>query len=63
LPVFIHSSKSAKDDLYFLEQAARIQVLAMQTNLPLVLVDEEVCKLTKNLGRRMVPTVEVRPRP
>lgn len=39
----------AFDDLYFLEQAARIQVLAMQTNLPLVLVDEEVCKLTKEV--------------
>ena len=40
---------SAKDDLYYLEQAARVQVLAMSTHLPLALVDEEVCKVTKIL--------------
>jgi len=37
----------AFDDLYYLEQAARVQVLAMSTHLPLALVDEEVCKVTK----------------
>ena len=42
---------SAKDDLYYLEQAARVQVLAMSTHLPLALVDEEVCKVTKFLVR------------
>ena len=39
----------AKDDMYYLEQAAKVQVLAMSTNIPLALVDEETCKATKPL--------------
>ena len=37
----------AFDDMYYLEQAAKVQVLAMSTNIPLALVDEETCKATK----------------
>lgn len=39
----------SKDDMYYLEQAAKVQVLAMSTNIPLALVDEETCKATKPL--------------
>lgn len=37
----------AFDDLYYLEQAAKVQVLAMSTGAPLALVDEDVCKSVK----------------
>lgn len=37
----------AFEDLYYLEQAAKVQVLAMQTGYPLELVDEATTKLTK----------------
>lgn len=40
----------SQDDLYYLEQAAKVQVLAMSTGAPLALVDEDVCKSVKTFG-------------
>jgi ribulose-5-phosphate 4-epimerase/fuculose-1-phosphate aldolase len=40
------SIEIAFDDLYYLERAARQQVLALSTNLPLRLIAGEVCDLT-----------------
>ena len=39
-----------EDDLYYLEQAAKVQVLAMSTGVPLELVDEKTSKITKPLS-------------
>lgn len=46
----LESVLRSQDDLYYLEQAAKVQVLAMSTGAPLALVDEDVCKSVKTFG-------------
>jgi ribulose-5-phosphate 4-epimerase/fuculose-1-phosphate aldolase len=40
------------DDLYYLERAAKVQVLAMSTGKPLHIVDEEICDTFKTTFER-----------
>ena len=42
------SLAAAFDDLYYLEQACKVQVLAQSTHLPLKTVHEEVCQKTSD---------------
>lgn len=51
LDPFRGSETAAEDDLYYLEQASKVQVMAMSTQQKLLVVSDEVAQSTKSLER------------